>query len=175
MHATKAVAGSSSSTTTLFFSRAIHNHHHHLLLPHTASRLLHTCRTTPYCSGSNSNNRNGSSDADGEDDDDTSPAHTQLHQQKPLRVERLLANLGYRARKECAAMIKRGQLVLSATGQRLKVGDKALASELLLNGEPLDPPPPLTLLLHKPVGYVVTSPDDEKVQDPKVYDLLPYR
>jgi 16S rRNA U516 pseudouridylate synthase RsuA-like enzyme len=31
------------------------------------------------------------------------------------------------------------------------------------------------VLLHKPVGYVVTSPDDERVTDPVVYDLLPYR
>jgi 16S rRNA pseudouridine516 synthase len=49
------------------------------------------------------------------------------------------------------------------------------ASEVLLDGEPLDPPSPLTVLLHKPVGYVVTSPDDERVLDPVVYDLLPHR
>lgn len=46
---------------------------------------------------------------------------------------------------------------------------------MLLDGEPLDPPSPLTVLLHKPVGYVVTSPDDERVLDPVVYDLLPHR
>jgi 16S rRNA U516 pseudouridylate synthase RsuA-like enzyme len=57
----------------------------------------------------------------------------------------------------------------------LQVGEKAFASQLLLNGEALDPPCPLTLILHKPAGYVVTSPDDEVVLDPKVYDLLPYR
>lgn len=57
----------------------------------------------------------------------------------------------------------------------VQVGEKALASQLLLDGEALDPPPPLTLLLHKPVGYVVTSPEDEVVLDPKIYDLLPYR
>lgn len=48
-------------------------------------------------------------------------------------------------------------------------------AEVLLDGEQLDAPWPLGLLLHKPVGYVVTSPDDENVPDPKVYDLLPYR
>jgi 16S rRNA U516 pseudouridylate synthase RsuA-like enzyme len=46
---------------------------------------------------------------------------------------------------------------------------------LLLDGEALDPSPPLTLILHKPTGYVVTSPEDEVVLDPKVYDLLPHR
>jgi hypothetical protein len=60
-------------------------------------------------------------------------------------------------------------------GPCAQVGEKALASQLLLDGEPLDPAPPLTLMLHKPVGYVVTSPEDEMVTDLKVYDLLPYR
>jgi 16S rRNA U516 pseudouridylate synthase RsuA-like enzyme len=55
------------------------------------------------------------------------------------------------------------------------VGEKALPHQLLLNGEALDPAPPLTLLLHKPLGCVVTSPDDERVLDDTVYDLLPYR
>jgi len=58
---------------------------------------------------------------------------------------------------------------------RAQVGEKALPSQLLLDDEPLDPAPPLTLILHKPRGYVVTSPEDETVLDPKVYDLLPYR
>jgi 16S rRNA pseudouridine516 synthase len=57
----------------------------------------------------------------------------------------------------------------------LQVGEKALAGQLLLDGEPLDPPPPMAIVLHKPTGYVVTSPDDENVADPKIYDLLPYR
>lgn len=57
----------------------------------------------------------------------------------------------------------------------MQVGEKALASQLLLDGEALDAAPPLTLMLHKPVGYVVTSPEDEMVTDLKVYDLLPYR
>lgn len=56
-----------------------------------------------------------------------------------------------------------------------QVGEKALAHQLLLLGERLDPAPPLTLILHKPVGYVVTSPEDEVVLDSKIYDLLPYR
>lgn len=45
----------------------------------------------------------------------------------------------------------------------LQVGDKVTFSDVLADGEPLDPPPPLAVLLHKPVGYVVTAPDDERV------------
>lgn len=40
---------------------------------------------------------------------------------KPLRVERLLANLGYGNRKEATLMIKRKQLVYADTGQPAKV------------------------------------------------------
>jgi len=44
----------------------------------------------------------------------------------------------------------------------------------------IPPPPshaaaPFALLLHKPVGYVVTSPEDRNILDLKVYDLLPPR
>lgn len=56
-----------------------------------------------------------------------------------------------------------------------QVGEKVVWGQVVLDGEELDPPPPLTVLLHKPTGYVVTSPDDENIPDPVIYDLLPYR
>ncbi|KAF8071056.1 rsuA [Scenedesmus sp. PABB004] len=93
---------------------------------------------------------------------------------KPVRVERILSNLGHGTRAECAALIRRRRLVLAASGAPARVGDKARPRELLLDGEPLDPAP-LALVLNKPRGYVVTSPDDEAVSDPKIYDLLPFR
>lgn len=106
---------------------------------------------------------------DDDDDDDGAEAPG-----KPLRVERLLANLGYGKRKDCQKFVQRGQAVRK-DGKKLKVGDKVLQKEILLDGEELDPPFPLVVMLNKPVGYVVTSPDDERIPDPKVYDLLPYR
>eukprot|EP00775_Hariotina_reticulata_P003328 gene3328-3605_t len=117
-----------------------------------------------------------SSAAGSDDDDDNSlqPADSSSLG-KPLRVERLLANLGYGRRKECMSLVKQKRLLYASSGQPAKVGEKALAGELLLDGEQLDPAPPLTLLLHKPVGFVVTSPEDENVLDSKIYDLLPYR
>ena len=56
-----------------------------------------------------------------------------------------------------------------------QVGDKVLHSDILLEGEELDAPFPVGVMVNKPVGYVVTAPDDDKILDPKVYDLLPYR
>ncbi len=38
-----------------------------------------------------------------------------------------------------------------------QVGDKVLHQDVTVDGEPLDPPFPLTLILHKPVGYVVSA------------------
>ncbi|KXZ56284.1 hypothetical protein GPECTOR_1g249 [Gonium pectorale] len=93
---------------------------------------------------------------------------------RPLRVERLLANLGYGKRREVSAWVKKGRVTLR-DGGRLKVGDKVSWADVLLDEEELDPPSPLAVILHKPTGYVVTSPDDENIPDPVVYDLLPYR
>jgi hypothetical protein len=56
---------------------------------------------------------------DSDDDDDASGAPQQ--QGKPLRVERLLANLGYGKRKECSVMIKQRQLTYAESGKPAKV------------------------------------------------------
>ncbi|KAI8468519.1 MAG: pseudouridine synthase [Monoraphidium minutum] len=111
----------------------------------------------------------------GADGDDGKDAGAPADPSKPLRIERLLANLGYGKRQECATLVKRGRVTLAASGSALRVGDKARAPEVLLDGEPLDPHAPLVVALHKPAGYVVTSPDDARVVDPVVYDLLPHR
>jgi 16S rRNA pseudouridine516 synthase len=42
---------------------------------------------------------------------------------------------------------------------------------LRVDGEPLDPPPGLLLMLHKPVGYTCSTKDPGRI----VYDLLPPR
>ncbi|GAX75450.1 hypothetical protein CEUSTIGMA_g2894.t1 [Chlamydomonas eustigma] len=108
-------------------------------------------------------------DVSSEDDDEDTPAPG-----KPLRVERLLANLGYGKRKECQQFVQKGR-ALKKDGKKLKVGDKVLHSDIMMDGEELDAPFPMTIMINKPVGYVVTAPDDDKILDPKVYDLLPYR
>lgn len=61
-------------------------------------------------------------DADGDEGDELSdPA-------KPLRVERLLANLGYGKRQECAALVKRGRVTLAASGKALRVSGRPRSS-----------------------------------------------
>jgi hypothetical protein len=49
------------------------------------------------------------------------PAAAKLQPEKPLRVERLLANLGYGKRQECALMLKRRRVVYADSGKPAKV------------------------------------------------------
>jgi len=65
------------------------------------------------------------SEIDGDDDDDHDGdnlhADSSSSSGKALRVERLLANLGYGRRKECTALVKQKRLVFASSGQPAKV------------------------------------------------------
>lgn len=87
-----------------------------------------------------------------------------------MRLEKLLANLGYGSRKEMAAMIREG-LLTDDQGRVLSPGDDPRGRMLFFDGEPLDPPAPLVLLMNKPVGYVCSKEDPGRL----VYDLMPPR
>ncbi len=87
-----------------------------------------------------------------------------------MRLDRLLANLGYGSRREVTSMLKNGRLT-RADGSPVREGDRWQHEDLRLDGEPLDPPAPLTILLNKPVGYTCSTEDE----GPLIYDLLPPR
>jgi 16S rRNA pseudouridine516 synthase len=87
-----------------------------------------------------------------------------------MKLVRYLANLGYGSRREIAAMIAAGR-VTSGGGGVLREGEQFSHEELRVDGEALDPPPGVVLMLHKPVGYVCSTTD----ANPVVYDLLPAR
>jgi 16S rRNA pseudouridine516 synthase len=53
----------------------------------------------------------------------------------------------------------------------LYADDKVPHERIRLDGEPLDPPPGLVLMMHKPVGYTCSRKDPGRV----VFDLLPPR
>lgn len=92
---------------------------------------------------------------------------------KKVRLERLLANLGYGSRKGVALAIKQGAVVLNgeALSDPSMTFDPQEIAGATFDDEPLDPISPLTVLLHKPRGYTCSS--DE--QGLLVYDLLPAR
>lgn len=91
------------------------------------------------------------------------------------RLDRLLSNLGYGSRKEIAAACRAGAIALGDTvvaraDQAIPL-DRVRAGELTLNGEAIDPPAPLTIMLNKPAGYTCSRKEAGSL----MYDLLPYR
>jgi len=87
-----------------------------------------------------------------------------------MKLVRLLANLGYGSRKQVAAMFREG-LVTDAAGEVLYADDKVEHAEVRFEGEPLDPPQGILLMLNKPTGYTCSRKDVGRL----VYDLLPPR
>lgn len=91
------------------------------------------------------------------------------------RLDRLLANLGYGSRKEVQALVAGGKVVLDGAvlkdaGARIAV-DATLPERMTIRGVAVDPPAPLVLMMHKPLGVVCSHKEDGE----KIYDLLPRR
>lgn len=91
------------------------------------------------------------------------------------RLDRLLANLGYGSRKEVQALVSAGKVFLDGkplkdAGVRIAV-DATLPERMTIRGVPVDPPAPLVLMMHKPLGVVCSHKEDGE----KIYDLLPRR
>lgn len=87
------------------------------------------------------------------------------------RLDQLLANLGYCSRREARAWIQAGRVTVRGTVND-DFGAKADPADVRVDGEPLDHPDGLLLLLHKPTGLVCSH--DER-EGPNVYSLLPPR
>jgi 16S rRNA pseudouridine516 synthase len=92
-----------------------------------------------------------------------------------MRLDRLLANLGYGSRREVGHMVAGGLVVrdgirLRDPGERLPITPD-MPDHIRVGAAPIDPPPPLTLILHKPLGVVCSHKEPGR----SVYELLPER
>jgi len=87
-----------------------------------------------------------------------------------VKLVKLLANLGYGSRKQVQGMFREG-LITDADGDVLYADDVVAHEAIRVEGEPLDPPQGLTLMLHKPRGYTCSTKDKGRL----IYDLLPPR
>ena len=87
-----------------------------------------------------------------------------------MKLVKHLANLGYGSRKEVAWMFREGR-VTDVDGEVLYADDQVEHAAIRVDGEPLDPPHGLLLMLHKPVGFTCSTKDKGRL----VYDLLPPR
>lgn len=74
------------------------------------------------------------------------------------KLAKQLAGLGYGSRKEMAIAIRDGRV--TGEGEALRI-----------DGEPLDPPAGMILMLNKPAGFTCSHADQGRL----VYDLLPAR
>lgn len=87
------------------------------------------------------------------------------------RLDQLLANLGYCSRREVRDWLKAGRIAVA--GKRADdPGAKPSPAAVRVDGEPLDHPDGLLLLVHKPLG--LTCSHDLR-EAPLIYDLLPER
>jgi 16S rRNA pseudouridine516 synthase len=93
-----------------------------------------------------------------------------------LRLDRLLANMGYGSRKDIQMLVRHGRVLLD--GRPMTDADNhvpvspELPTRLMINGVALDPPPGFaTLMMHKPLGVTCSH----KEAGPLVYGLLPDR
>lgn len=87
-----------------------------------------------------------------------------------MRLVRLIANLGYGSQRDVKILIRDGRLTL-ADGTALSEQSKAAHDDIRLDGEKLDPPPGMVLMLNKPEGYTCSTSDPGRI----VYELLPSR
>jgi 16S rRNA pseudouridine516 synthase len=91
------------------------------------------------------------------------------------RLDRLLANLGYGSRREVTDLVARRQVTLDGAVVKDAGARIALAADLpgrmTVSGQPLDPPAPLTVLMHKPLDVVCSHREPGR----SVYELLPRR
>lgn len=87
-----------------------------------------------------------------------------------MKLVKHLANLGYGSRKQVAWMFREGR-VTDGSGEVLYADDVVAHDAIRVDGETLDPPQGLLLMLHKPIGVTCSSKDPGRI----VYDLLPPR
>ena len=87
-----------------------------------------------------------------------------------MKLVRHIANLGYGSRRQVQWLFREGR-VTDAAGEVLYADDQVPHDAVRIDGEPLDPPPGVLLMLHKPVGHTCSTKDPGRI----VFDLLPPR
>lgn len=87
------------------------------------------------------------------------------------RLDQTLASLGYGSRREVRELVEAGYV--SVAGEVAdNFGMKVDPTTVRIDGEPLDHPSGILIMLHKPIGLVCSH--DER-EGPNVYSLLPPR
>ncbi len=82
-----------------------------------------------------------------------------------------MARAGFGSRRACEELILEGAVTIN--GHRLRELATRVGPDdhVLVNGKPVKQPRPIVAILHKPPGYLCTSP--ESTSERTIYDLLP--
>ena len=88
-----------------------------------------------------------------------------------LRLDRVLANLGYASRSTAASLLREGRVLVNGLEMR-DPSTKVDPSAVTFDDEPLDHPTGVLVALHKPTGLVCSH---DEAEGHLVYDLLPFR
>lgn len=96
-----------------------------------------------------------------------------MREEKPMRVQKVIADRGIASRRQAETMIAEGRV--SVNGTVIGLGDKCLPGKDLIevDGNPLSrrSPRKIVVAMNKPKGYVCTNAD--RHQQRTVFDLLP--
>ncbi|MCE0484197.1 MAG: rRNA pseudouridine synthase [Methylacidiphilales bacterium] len=86
-------------------------------------------------------------------------------------MNQYLARAGFGSRRACEELIREGAVTIN--GHRLRELATRVGADdrVLVNGKPVKLPLPIVAILHKPPGYLCTSPESTK--EKTIYDLLP--
>lgn len=87
------------------------------------------------------------------------------------RLDQLLSSLGYCSRREARAWVSDGRITVDG-GPADDFGARVSPAEVRVDGEPLDHPHGILLLLNKPTGLVCSH---DQTEGPSIYDLFPPR
>jgi 16S rRNA pseudouridine516 synthase len=86
-----------------------------------------------------------------------------------LRLDQLLSRFGYCSRREAAGWLSAGRITWE--GEPLQRTDQRVTAEsVLIDGQPVEFPDGLLVMLHKPIGYACSH---DPAEAPLIYDLLP--
>lgn len=88
-----------------------------------------------------------------------------------MRLDALLSRFGYCSRREAAAWIRQGRVLIDGVAAS-SASAKADPSRVHIDGEPVDAPGGLYAAFYKPAGYTCSHNRNE---GELVYDLLPER
>ncbi|MDX8405843.1 MAG: pseudouridine synthase [Mariprofundus sp.] len=92
------------------------------------------------------------------------------NQEKSERLDKLLSNLGYGARKDVRHWIKAGWISVQGEAA-ISPAQKVNPADVLLEGKPLDHPAGLTIIYHKPLETVCSRKEGGRL----IYDDFPER